>query len=518
MTSRRDFLTASLALTAVGVSSPRVLRAAAKPVFTSNPFSLGVASGYPTPTSVVLWTRLAPSPREPGGGMPPEIYAVKWELATDSAMKNVVRSGTAFASPEWGHSLHVEPPALESGRDYWYRFTVGDARSTIGRTKTAPALGASLKQMRMAVVSCQQYEHGYFNAYRHMLDDNLDLITHVGDYIYEVTWGKDLVRSHGVPDAYTLEDYRARYALYKSDPDLAAAHAAYPWVVTWDDHEVNNDYAGDISQDNDDPDLFLARRAAAYRAYYEHQPLPARMIPFGSKMRLYSHYSYGDLVSMTLLDQRQYRSAEACPRPGRGGANRVKASECAELESKARTMLGERQESWLAAAMSSDNKTWNLIAQGTVMSYMDEDAGPDRQFWTDAWSGYPAARQRLMSFLSSAKIQNPVVLSGDIHAFITSGLRLRAAELDSPIVASEFVTTSVSAQALPQSTLSQWQSINPNILMANSEHRGYTRLDITRERLQADMLAMESVRTPQSTRKTLKSFVVESGKPEPVSS
>ena len=517
MTSRRDFLAGSLALTTAGISAPRILRAAAKPIFTADPFTLGVASGYPTATSVVLWTRLAPSPREPGGGMPPEVYAVKWEVATDSAMKNVVRSGTAFASPEWAHSLHVEPQALESGREYWYRFTAGDARSTIGRTKTTPALDAPLKQMRLAVVSCQHYEHGYFNAYRHMLDDNLDLITHVGDYIYESTWGKEGVRSHGTPDAFTLEDYRARYALYKSDPDLAAAHAAYPWVVTWDDHEVNNDYAGDVSQDNDDPELFLARRAAAYRAYYEHQPLPARMIPFGSRMRLYSHYSYGDLVSMTLLDQRQYRSPEACPRPGRGGSNRVKTSECAELQSQTRTMLGARQESWAFGAMSADIKPWNLIAQGTVMSYIDEDAGPEKQFWTDGWAGYPAARERFMNFLSNAKIKNPVVLSGDIHAFITSGLRLRAGELDSPVVASEFVTTSVSAQALPQSTLTKWQSINPNLLLATSEHRGYTRLDITRERLPADFMAMESVQTPQSVRKTLRSIVVESGKPTPVS-
>jgi alkaline phosphatase D len=448
--------------------------------------------------------------------MSPEIYAVKWEVATDAAMKNIFRSGTAFASPEWAHSLHVEPQGLESAREYWYRFTCGEARSVIGRTRTTPALNAPLNRLRVAVVSCQQYEHGYFNAYRHMLDDNLDLITHVGDYIYEVSWGAEPVRSHGAPEAYTLEDYRARYALYKTDPDLAAAHAAYPWVVTWDDHEVNNDYAGDVSQENDEPELFLARRAAAYRAYYEHQPLPARMIPVGSRMRLYSHYAYGDLVSMTLLDQRQFRSPEACSRPGRGGSNRVKVSACAELEQQSRTMLGARQESWLSAVMSSDNKPWNLLAQGTVMSYIDEDPGPEKQFWTDGWSGYPAARQRLMNFLSSAKIQNPVVLSGDIHAFITSGLRLRADELDSPVVASEFVTTSVSAQALPQATLAGWASTNPNLLLATSEHRGYTRLDITPQRLQADMIAMETVRTPQSARRTLQSFVVESGRPEPV--
>jgi len=513
--SRRDFLSGTLALVAAGAPSTRVLRAEATPRVTSEPFSLGVASGYPTPTSMVLWTRIAPSPLEPDGGMAPEVFPVKWEVATDSAMKAVVRSGTAFASPEWAHSLHVEPQGLESGRDYWYRFTIGDAQSAIGRTRTATAKGTKLDRLRLAVVSCQQYEHGYFNAYRHMLDDNLDLITHVGDYIYEVSWGAKGVRSHGTPEAYTLDDYRARYALYKTDPDLSAAHAAYPWVVTWDDHEVNNDYADDISQENDDPDLFLARRAAAYRAYYEHMPLPARMIPVGPKMRLHSHYSYGDLLSITLLDGRQYRSPEACPRPGFAGSNNV-TQDCAELELESRTMLGSRQEAWLGGILKSDNRAWNLLAQGTVMSYIDEDPSANKRFWTDAWNGYPAARARLMNFLSSAKIPNPVVLSGDIHAFIASGLHQTAADLESPVVASEFVTTSVSAQALPQSTLSAWQAANPNLLVATSEYRGYTRLDITPARLQADLIAMDSVKTPKSGRKTLHSFAVESGRPLPV--
>jgi alkaline phosphatase D len=265
--SRRSFLAGSLAAAVTGsLAHPSILRASV-PRFTSNPFVLGVASGYPTASGVVLWTRIVPSPLEPGGGVAPDaVVPVQWEVAADDRMSKVVRRGTEYATAEWAHSVHAEVEGLEPARDYWYRFTVGDARSVVGRTRTAQALGAAASRLRVSVASCQHYEHGYFSAYRHMLADELDLIVHVGDYIYEFSYGDNPVRSHGTPEPYTLEDYRIRYAIYKSDPDLAAAHAAYPWLVTWDDHEVDNDYAGEVSEENDDPEIFLARRAAAYRA------------------------------------------------------------------------------------------------------------------------------------------------------------------------------------------------------------------------------------------------------------
>jgi len=518
MRTRRSFLAASLAsLGAAALPGGRSLRAAT-PQFTSNPFSLGVASGYPTASSVVLWTRIAPSPLEPGGGLPPVIVPVRWEVATDDKMGRVVRSGTAYASPEWAHSIHAEPEGLEPARDYWYRFTVGGERSVIGRTRTAPATGAALARLKLAVASCQQYEHGYFTAYRHMAADNPDLVVHTGDYIYELSWGVSPVRSHGAPEVYTLDDYRARYALYKSDPDLAAAHAVCPWLVTWDDHEVDNDYAGSRSEENDDPELFLARRAAAYRAYYEHMPLPRRAVPYGAYMRLYAQRAFGDLASVLLLDQRQYRSPQACPRPGRGGANRV--SYCAELRDPSRTMLGERQESWLHAALGESRARWNLLAQGTVMAHMDEDPGSGRTYWTDAWNGYPAARARLLDVLAERRAANPavgipVVLSGDIHAFMVSQVNRVADDLDSPVIASELVTTSISSQALSQKTLDGWQAGNPNVLFATSEHRGYLRLDISRDRVQADLVAMHSVKEPRSDGSVLRSFVIEADRPGP---
>jgi alkaline phosphatase D len=347
-----------------------------------------------------------------------------------------------------------------------------------------------------------------------MLSDELDAIVHVGDYIYEHTWGANLVRHHGSPEVITLDDYRARYALYKSDPDLAAAHAAYPWFVTWDDHEVENDYAGDLSENRDDPEWFLARRAAAYRAFYEHMPLPPQAVPFGPSMRLYTAQSFGKLVSLSMLDGRQYRSPLACPRPGRAGSNRV--TNCVELEASGRTMLGQRQEEWLQAQLTTHRAQWNLMAQGVVMAYIDEDPGPDKTFWTDGWNGYPAARARLMNCLTDARVSNPVVLSGDIHAFVISGLHARAAELDSPVVASEVVTTSISSQALAQKTLDAWSKVNPNLLLATSEHRGYARLDITPQRLLADLIVVESVQQPDAGCRTLRSFAVENGRPAPI--
>ena len=514
MTTRRSFLAASLAASASVLPDWRGLRAAASLQFKTNPFTLGVASGYPTARSVVLWTRVAPSPLEPGGGVGGAVIPVEWELAADDKMKRVVRKGIEYATAEWAHSVHVEAEGLDPARDYWYRFSAGGVRSPIGRTRTAPAPGGALARLKLAVASCQHYEQGYFSAYRHMVADEPDLMLHTGDYIYELSWGDNPVRQHGSPETYTLEDYRARYALYKSDPDLAAAHAACPWLVTWDDHEVDNDYAGTFSQENDEPELFLARRAAAYRAYYEHMPLPRRAVPFGSQMRLYAQRAFGDLASIFVLDQRQYRSTQACGQPGRAGGSRV--DPCEELGAQSRTMLGERQESWLYTGLADSRARWNLLAQGTVMAHVDEQPGAGRRYWTDAWNGYPAARQRLMNALAERRVSNPVVLSGDIHAFVVSRLHRDAADLDSPVVASELVTTSISSQALAQKTLDVWRGENPNVLLANSEHRGYLRLNVTRDRLQADLMALASEKDSGSGVRTLQTFVIESGQPGPM--
>jgi alkaline phosphatase D len=513
-TGRRAALAHLAAVGALALTPARLLRAADASIFKDDPFTLGVASGYPTPDSVVLWTRLARQPLAPGGGMGPDVIPVDWEIAADENFRRVVQRGTAYAEPDWAHAVHVEPVGLEPATHYWYRFTVGGQRSAAGRTRTAPAAGADVDRLRLALASCQQYEHGYYVAYRHMLEDDLDLVLHVGDYIYENSWGDQLVRHHGAPECYTLEDYRARYALYRGDRDLQAAHAACPWMVTWDDHEVDNDYANDVSEENDDPALFLARRAVAYKAYYEHMPLPRRAVPFGPNLRLYCAQSFGGLADVVMLDERQYRSPQACPRPGRSGGNRV--SDCAELFDSQRTKLGARQEQWLAARLAASKARWNLLAQGTVVARIDEQPGPGERFWTDAWNGYPAARERLLDTLVTTRAANPVVLSGDIHAFLVANLNQRPADFASPIVASEFTTTSITSRGVSQKAVDERLSENPNLLLASSQYRGYLRLDLRAERLEADLVAMQTVERPDAGRSLLAKFVVEAGRPGPV--
>jgi alkaline phosphatase D len=507
---RRRFL---FALAALGVLPALPARAQlnARPRFAASPFTLGVASGYPQPGRIVLWTRLAPEPLAPAGGMDPEAIPVRWEIARDEAMKDIAASGTSYATPEWAHSVHVEVAGLQPARPYWYRFSAGDAVSAVARTHTAPGLAARPARLRFAFVSCQQYEQGYFAAYRHAVADDPELVVHLGDYIYEATWGRNLVRSHGDGEAVTLEDYRRRYALYKTDPDLQAAHAACPWLLTWDDHEVENDYGNDRSQNSDAPEWFLARRAAAYKAWYEHQPVPRAMVPFGARARIYTRSAYGTLAEFFLLDDRQHRSPRACPRPGRRGSNPVDPAQCAELADPARTLLGEAQEQWLTAGLAASRGRWTIVAQQTRMAQWDETVGEGRSAWNDAWDGYPAARRRLLGSL--AQKQNGVVIGGDIHAFQVSQLKLDFDDPKAAVVASEFVGTSITSQGWSQKRMDELRAENPHVLLADSGHRGYMRMELTARLLKADLRAMEHVKTREAGCSTLASFVVEDGRP-----
>jgi alkaline phosphatase D len=500
MFDRRRFLQ-SLGALAVSPAVPR---------FNSYPFSLGIASGYPSPGSVVLWTRLT-------GELDPLAIPVRWEVAADESMRSIVLSGEANADPAWAHAVHVEVQGLDPDRWYWYRFSAGEARSAVGRTRTAPAARASPDRLRFAFASCQQYEQGWFGAYRHIVADQPDLVAFLGDYIYESTWGRDHVRSHGTPEPYTLADYRARHALYRSDPDLQAAHAACPWIVTWDDHEVDNDYADDRPEDGMERSEFLERRAAAYRAYYEHMPLPPRMQPSGPRMRIHTELGWGALARFYVLDSRQYRSWQACPRPGRrGGSNTVDLEQCGRISAPGRTLLGRAQERWLENALGDSRATWNVIAQQTTMAQFDQKPGPGRRAWTDGWDGYPAARRRLLDAISLRKVRNPVVLGGDVHSFNVAQLKLEFDDPASPVVASEFVGTSITSQAWAQERLAQYLPDNPHILFADSRYRGYVRVEVTPKRWRADLRAMESVQSRDAGCTTLATYGVEDGRPGPL--
>jgi alkaline phosphatase D len=496
----------------VQLAPPLVRRVGAQLRFKGSPFPLGVASGYPTASGVVLWTRLAPVPLAPGGGMSPDPVTVDWEVASDDRMTRIVQQGSVSATAEWAHSVHVEVEGLEPARWYWYRFRTGAEVSRVGRTRTAPAANAAVDRLRFAFASCQQYEQGHFGAYHRMLADDLDLVVFLGDYIYESSWGRDHVRKHGAPEPHTLEDYRIRHALYKSDPDLQAAHAACPWLLTWDDHEVDNDYADDRSQFAHPREWFLARRAAAYKAYYEHMPLRRQMVPLGPHLRLYHQVAFGRLVQFHMLDDRQFRSHQPCVESGRGGATVVE--DCAGRLDPRLTILGEVQERWLHTSLDRSRARWNVIGQQSIMAQIDRKPGPGRQFWTDAWDGYPAARRRLLDYLGSRKPANPVVIGGDVHSFWVTDLKPDFDDTASPVVATEIVGTSITSQfGRSQEQVDALLADNSHVRFANGSKRGYTRVEVTSQRLQADLRAMRTVTQPRAEADTLASFVVEDGRP-----
>lgn len=506
--SRRSFLASSAGLGLALITPSR--RAWAQPRLAGNPFTLGVASGYPSAEGVVLWTRLAPDPLA-GGGMPPQPVAVSWEVSPDESFRQVLQRGTAVAAPQWAHSLHVEVKGLEPARWYWYRFRSGDATSPTGRTRTAPGPGAAAERMRFAFGSCQQYEQGYYAAYRHMAAEDLDLVCHLGDYIYESSWGREHVRKHEAGEPYTLDEYRNRYACYKGDSDLQAAHAAFPWLVTWDDHEVQNDYAGSQSQNLDPPELFLKRRAAAYQAYYEHMPLPQWARPRGPDMTIHARWLYGALARFHLLDDRQYRSPQVCPRPGRGGSAVVE--DCAERLDARRTLLGPVQERWLFDGLAQGGTSWNILAQQTVMAQVDRKPGAGQAFWTDGWDGYPHSRRRLLAHLAQQRVANPIVIGGDVHMSVVADLKTDFDDPRAPVVATEFVTTSISSQGQAQQRVESWRDDNPHIKYANPTRRGYTVLELSARRAVAHLRTLDDVKDPQSRIRTLARYAVEDGRP-----
>jgi len=512
---RRRFLHA---LAALGATNAAAARAEEKPRFAGEPFALGVASGYPRADGFSIWTRLVVDPALPGGGVDPVRLRVAWEVARDERMQDIAARGAELLDPDWALSLHVDVKGLEPDRWYWYRFTAGGAASPIARTRTAPAPGASVTRLRFAFASCQHYEHGYFGAYRHMLADDLDCIAFLGDYIYETgALSPANVRRHGSPEPRSLGDYRVRHALYKTDADLRAAHAAYPWICTWDDHEVDNDYADDRSEEDVAPEAWIARRVAAYKAYYEHMPLPEAMRPGAEGMRIYTEVGWGSLARFFVLDDRQYRTPQACPRPDRrGGSNTVDVSTCPALFDTSRTMLGQAQERWLETALELTPARWNVIAQQTLMAQLDQRVGPGRIAWTDGWDGYPLARRRLLDFIAAKKTPNPVVIGGDVHCFYVSDLKPDFDDPRSPVVASEFVGTSISARSSwPAERVAETAAENPHIRFANNQHRGYVRVELTPRQWRADLRAMQSVARPDAQCRTLASFVVEDGMPGP---
>jgi alkaline phosphatase D len=504
----RDAALLAAASLAVPGGSRRVL---GQPRFGDYPFKLGVASGDPLADGFVIWTRLAPDPLDEGGGggMPVEAVTVRWEVARDPAFLRVVRRGTAPALPERGHAVHVEVDGLEPDRWYWYRFVSGGEASPIGRARTFPVAGAPKERLRFAFASCQHYGQGFFNAYAAMLEDELDFILHLGDYIYESDWGPRRVRPH-LPEPQTLDDYRRQHALYKGDRDLQAAHAAYPFLVTWDDHEVENDYANAQSENGDPAEEFLRRRAAAYQAYYEHMPLRRTARPVGPDMRLYTSAVFGDLAHFVVLDGRQYRSDQPCGVPGRLGGQLVTAA-CAERTAEERTMLGPEQERWALRQLGGATGAWKVVAQQQLMAEVEQRAGGAPAWWSDGWDGYPAARRRLLGGIAQRRLRDVVALGGDIHSFWVTDLKADFADPSSATVATEFVGTSVTSAGPPLEAITAALPDNPHVRFFEGRERGYARVEATPSRWRTDFRAVRTIAQPDPQARTLNSWVVERG-------
>lgn len=491
MLTRRELSRSALALAAMRFAIVRGEAAEARPHFATDPFVLGVASGDPHSSGFVIWTRLLGAEA---------LVKVRWEVSQDDAFRQVVRNGDVTASPDRAHAVHVELASLPPGRRFFYRFHCGDATSPTGRCATLPA---SPERLRIALACCQHWEQGWFSAYRDMIAQGPDALLHVGDYIYEKSFGAGPdVRKFGTSDPQTLGDYRARYALYRSDPDLAAAHAAMPFIVTWDDHEVENDYAADQGVATVDPRDFLRRRAAAYQAYFEHMPIaPWRFHP--GRMKLYRKFSFGDLASLYVLDARQYRSPQACGAGGRIVTN------CDEVSEENRSMLGARQEGWLAGQLGQERATWSLIGQQTLLSRLRLPQNDDAVY-TDIWDGYPAARRRLVGAMQQPAVRNPVVLSGDVHSFWLNDIREDFRKPESPVVAPEIVTSCLASRNGPDDLFNSARALNSHVRYVDNAHAGYVMLDLTDRLMHADYRAVNDLTDPTSACRSLSTFEVPS--------
>jgi alkaline phosphatase D len=504
MPSRRLLLAQAAGLAGAALTPGAWTSAVAQTRMAEDPFKLGVASGEPLADGMVLWTRLAPKPLELGAGMGSAPVAVSWEIAEDEGLKRTAARGRTLAVGEAGHSVHVEVAGLKPGREYWYRFTAAGHASPVGRTRTAPAAGAAVDKLTLAYGSCQKYSAGHYTAHAALAKDAPDLVLFLGDYIYEDADTGKGARAHPVEEPTDLATYRHRYAWYKADRDLQAAHAAAPWMVIWDDHEVANDYGDDQDRTNPPPAQFLRRRAAAYQAYYENMPLRRTQRPVGPDMLLYRSLAWGGLTSLQFLDARQYRNHRTCDAVSNG---KLIPYDCPERLDPALSLLGRAQEQWLQGQFRASRAAWNVLAQQYLM---EEAFSAPGKLSNDGWSGYPATRQRLLQGWQDARVANPLVLGGDIHGFFAGEL---AAKRGGKPVASEFVGGSISSLGRPNTDIHRLVAANPSLKFGDGEKRGYGLVKITPKACTVTFRAVADALVAGSPVTDLAKFVVEAGEP-----
>ena len=473
-------------------------RASAQPVFTKSPFQLGIASGEPAPDGVVLWTRLAPEPLQIGFGMTSTRVDVKWEVAADEAFRTVVQSGTTQAMPHLAHSVHVEVAGLQPARPYWYRFTAGGVQSPVGRTKTAPVAGANLARSKFGVAGCQSFEAGFFTAHKFLATEELDFVFCYGDYIYENA-GRPPAnpapdsparagRIHFGEEIYSVDDYRRRYAQYKADPDLQAAHAAHPWFSVWDDHETDNNWASQWDEANSPQPLFALRRQAAAQAWYEHMPVRISSMPSGVAVQIYRRAQWGRLMNLNFLDTRQYRTNQPCNDQSAGCSFESVSEPNAEF-------MGRAQEDWLFSGLDASPGRWNVLAQQMMMMDLDRDPGEGLRYNIDSWAGYRTPRNRVLSRLQQRNAANVIVLTGDEHVNYAGELHLDGRTPGARPIGVEFVGTSIASGGNGQDATDNDRALvgaNAQLKFINRQ-RGYLVCDVTPERWTTEFKVLDKV-------------------------
>ncbi len=517
---RRRFLLGASSLALFAGVSP-FSKVLAAPRLSAYPFTLGVAAGDPLPDGFVIWTRLAPAPLAEHGGMPMLAVPVRWEVAEDAAFNKVARRGEALALPELGHSVHVELQGLKPARPYWYRFVVeGSDASPIGVARTAPAAAATAASLRIAVAGCQSYAQGWFDAFGHLSQEHdVDAVFHYGDYIYEGPAGRNKEkyptldaqgrpapeRDHLGDEIFSLDDYRRRYAQYKSDPDLQAAHASAAFIMSFDDHEVDNDWGGEWDSNRVAPEVFALRRFVAMQAWYENLPVRRAQLPrVDGGTRYFRRLDFGGLLRMHVLDTRSFRSNQICKDTG--------APKCRFEQGRQSSILGSEQEAWLDEGLRGGSR-WNLIAQQVFVMPLQarEPDGSVRGAFEDKWDGYPQSRQRLVRSITDNRLTNVVIATGDAHMNAIGEVPLRDDEPDGPAAATEFLATSISSNGdggIDSPNVTRFRDAHNPFLKHCDNLRGYHLHDISAREWRTQLRVMDQVQRKGGSISTCGSFVV----------
>ncbi|SDC28477.1 alkaline phosphatase D family protein [Actinokineospora iranica] len=493
-------------------------------------FAHGVASGDPLPDGVLLWTRVTPTPdATPGSGVGPAVE-VRWEVAADADFATVVRSGAVSTGPDRDHTVKVAVDGLAPATAYHYRFLIDGVPSPTGRTRTAPAVDADVRGLRLGLVSCSNWQAGYFSAYRHLAArGDLDGVLHVADYLYEYQAGGYgargvTVRPHEpAGEMITLADYRRRHAQYKTDPDLQALHAARPWFITWDDHEYANDaWSGGAQNHQPAEGDWAARKAAARQAYFEW--MPVRQGPGGE---IHRRFRWGRLAELSLLDLRSYRSLQTTPSSG-------------DPADPARTITGDPQMAWLKSGLAGTDATWKLVGNSVMITPISV-GNLEARFAealggliglpvggvaanSDAWDGYTADRQELLGHLKDNRVKNTVFLTGDIHSSWAADVPLDRSSYwwNGNSAATEFVTTSVTSDNIDDILKAEPRTLsvlveaalrtgNPHLKLTELDSHGYSVVDVTPDRLQTDWYYLADRTSPTSAVRYGKSLATKAG-------